>query len=276
MAAGNLFRRGSAVRAGKLFGGLTERLWRRSALRAQRELRRAFPGRGAAWAGRTSRRVFENVGGNLAELFALYGRPELVERIVRPEGFERLEKALELGRGAILLSAHLGNWELLAAYVARRLGGLHVIGKKIYYRPYNDAVVAWRRSLGVETVYHDEPPKKFLALLREGRALGVLADLFSRAVDGTYVEFLGRPAHTASAPASLALSSGSPIVPVFITRSGEGHLIRVEEPIRPPPGGKKHDRVIELTRAWSAVVERAIMKSPGQWPWFHRRWRKKP
>ena len=275
MRAKKLFRRGAAVRAGKLLGALVGRMYLRETLRAQRELRRAFPERGSAWAREASQRVFGHIGGGLLELFALYGEPESVAEIVRCEGFERLEGAMKSGRGAILLSAHLGNWELLGAYMARRLGGLYVVGKKIYYRPYNDAVLTWRKAFGVETVYQDEPPQRLLELLGEGRALGLLADLYSRHVDGVNVEFFGRPAHTATAPASLALSSGAPIVPVFIRREreGDGHFIRVEEPIRAPMAGRKQERVLELTRAWSAAVERAIGRSPEQWPWFHRRWR---
>ncbi len=274
MAAKDLFRRSTALRAGGLLGALAGGLCHRDRLRAQRGLRRAFPDRGAAWARLASERVFENVGRNLFELFALRGIPRLVESTVHCEGFGRLEKALTGGKGAILLSAHLGNWELLGAYLARRLGGLCVVGKRIYYRPYNDAVVAWRNAFGVETVHQDEAAQKPLNVLRNGRALGILAELYSRHLEGVSVEFLGMPAHTATAPASLALASGAPIVPVFIRRSGDGHAAWVEEPIPAPRGGSKHERVIELTRAWSAVVEHAIRKSPEQWPWFHRRWRK--
>jgi KDO2-lipid IV(A) lauroyltransferase len=184
-----------------------------------------------------------------------------------------LERAFGAGRGRVLATAHLGNWELLAA--ALRLRGLD--GAVVGFRKRNDPTAEWlvglRAGLGVETFPQDAPPRRLLEVLRGGGFVGLLADLEARRIAGAVVPFLGRPALTMTAPAALARAARVPVVPVRCVARGARYRLSAEEPLELDPALDRQAATLELTARLNATFERWIREDPGQWAWHQRRWR---
>lgn len=202
-----------------------------------------------------------------------------VERLVRVDGLENLERARRPGVGVLCLSAHLGCWELLP-YRMRSLG----YDVAVVYRPLRDPrvqhfVIERRRRFGIATLDRDRDPRGILRALRAGGLVGLLADQDTR-VDSIVAPFLGKPARTPIGPVRLALRSGAPIVPVVIHMEPDGtHRLRVGPEIPVGGGGGEGDSplfervVAEATARCNEAIGAMVLAAPEQWIWFHERWR---
>ena len=213
-----------------------------------------------------SRAVGDNFGRTIAEfvrLPAMLSRPE--RRHV--EGLSHLRAALAEGRGVVVASAHYGNWEMLRA-AARDAG----IDLALIYRAFNnssfDALVAWRLEAAGRPVLHKGRPgmRALLAHLRSGGAILVLLDQHS--TGGAWLPFLGRPAATATAIATLCQRSGAVLLPAVAARRADGlsFAIRFEPPVQSAPP-------LAMTAAINDRIAAWVEADPGQWFWLHRRWR---
>lgn len=201
---------------------------------------------------------------------------QTLEKLVEiGKGLSVFDRVLSQGRGAILLTGHLGNWELMGALL--RFHGYQgaVVGRRIYYDKLNDVLLNLRAKVTLKTIYQDESPKEFMKVLDRNEILGVLADQDIDRLDGIFVPFFGRPAYTPTAPVRLALATGAPIVLAFLIRSGGRYRFLVEEPIQVEMKGTREETIQEYTLRWSQVVEEKIRTYPEQWVWMHRRWKTK-
>ncbi|MDD5428236.1 MAG: lysophospholipid acyltransferase family protein [Candidatus Omnitrophica bacterium] len=223
-----------------------------------------------------AKRVFQNLGKNAVELVNLpkFNKARM-DKFVRFRNRERLDKAYEKGKGIIVLTAHFGSWELMAAALRENGCPGVTIGRRIYFKKYDDFLNQLRRSRDVEVIYRDESPRKMLKTLKKNWIVGIVADQDVDSVDGVFVNFFGRPAYTPSGPVVLARASGAVLLPVFIIREGNWHTIAVEEPVELADTGNKEADLISNTQKWSGVVESYIRKYPDQWVWMHRRWKTK-
>ena len=223
-----------------------------------------------------AKKVFQNLGKNAVELVNLpkFNRQRM-DRFIRFMNPERLDKAYEKGRGVIVITAHLGSWELMAAAL-REYGYQGVtLGRRIYFKKYDDFLNSLRKSRDVTVIYRDESPRKMLKTLRQNWIVGIVADQDVDSVDGVFVDFFGRSAYTPSGPVALAKASGAVLMPVFIIRDGFRHTIFLEEPIELRDTGDKEADLIYNTQKWSSVIESYIRQYPDQWVWMHRRWKTK-
>jgi len=225
---------------------------------------------------RIARRVFENLGKNAFELVRF---PKIDEsnigRLVRLENADRLRRAFEKGKGVLIITAHIGNWELMAATLRLNDFPGVTVGRRIYFHKYDEYLNRLRKTHDVNVIYRDESPRRILKVLKENRIVGIVADQDVDSVDGVFVDFFGRPAYTPSGPALLARASGAPLVPVFIIRNNGKHSLFIEEPIELADTGDKEKDLVENTQKWSNVVESFIRQYPDQWVWMHRRWKTK-
>jgi len=231
----------------------------------------AFPELDAPARSRIVRQTFRHAGRSFAELALL---PKLSRRpdFVTIEGREALDAALAEGRGAIVVTGHVGNWELLAATVASEGYATTVVGRRVNDLRFNSLIVGFRRRAGLEVLSRDDP--RFVAAVREalgrGRIVALLIDQDTRGA-GVFVPFFGRPARTPPGPAVLALRAGAPVLTVFIRRRPDGgHTIAFE---RIPVPARGRDTVVALTARLTAAIEVAIRTAPAEWVWWHRRWR---
>jgi KDO2-lipid IV(A) lauroyltransferase len=223
-----------------------------------------------------AKRVFQNLGKNAVELVNLpkFNKP-VMDRFVGFRNRERLDEAYKKGNGVIVLTAHFGSWELMAAALRENNCPGVTIGRRIYFKKYDDFLNKLRRSRDVEVIYRDESPRKMLKTLRKNWIVGIVADQDVDSVDGVFVNFFGRQAYTPIGPVALAKASGAVLLPVFIIREGNRHTIAIEEPVELIDTGNKEADIINNTQKWSNVVESYIRKYPDQWVWMHRRWKTK-
>jgi KDO2-lipid IV(A) lauroyltransferase len=221
------------------------------------------------------RRMYRHFGLSLVDLIIFGGwRRDRLARVVRAEGFEHVERAMAEGRGVVGVTGHFSNWELLGAYVARRLGGIAVLATTAYDENFDRLLVRYRRRLGVRTIYRTEPAAAPLKWLRGGGFLGVLADQDIPSLPGVTVDFLGRPARTPVGPALLARRARAPIIPMFIVRERDNdYRVVVEAPVARSSSRNVREAVEEDTAGWSAAVARWVKRWPEQWVWVHDRWR---
>jgi KDO2-lipid IV(A) lauroyltransferase len=242
--------------------------------RARRNLARALPELDTAARAAVIRAMWDNLGRVVGEY------PHL-ERIARDAGkggrveitgTEHIAGLREPGRPCIFFSGHLANWEIFA--LAARATGLPYA--QVYRAPNNPFVDSMlRRVRRLEE--RDIVPKgvsgarKAVAVLREGRRLGMLVD--QKLNDGIRVPFFGIAAMTAPAVAQLALRFGCPVIPVRMERLGG---CRFRASFHPPlilsASDDRGADIAAAMRAINAQLEDWIRERPGQWLWLHRRW----
>ena len=235
----------------------------------------AFPELDLATRRRLVRATFRHAGQAFAEL-SLFEKILRRPDYIRLEGVEALDTALARGRGAIAVTGHVGNWELLAAWAAAIGYPITVVVRRVNDLRFHSLIVRFRAAAGVEVLVRDDP--RFVAAvgdaLRRNRVVAMLIDQDTRGA-GVFVPFFGRPAHTPPGAALLALRARVPVVTAFIERRPEGgHLVRVAPVPAELPRGREGVR--ELTARLTAAIEAQIRRSPAEWVWWHERWRKQP
>lgn len=216
----------------------------------------------------------------LAEWIALSGtggRGEWIDRAVELDAsYEILARELARGRGALVVTAHIGNWELLCTRLARQGLKGAVVG---FERPA-DPSARWlsdaRGVHGVATLPQSAPAREVLRVLRRGEVVGLLADLEARRISGEFLPFLGQRALTMTAPAALARAARLPLIPVACVRAGRTYRLTVEEPLHLDPSLERREATTDLTLRLNHVFERWIRRWPEQWAWHQPRWRTQP
>ena len=209
--------------------------------------------------------------------FARLSRDQAASFVEAEEAYSFCKDILQEGKGLIIMTAHLGNWELLAGSFC--LNGFKgaVIGRRIYYEPYNRWIVALRSAVNVRTIYQDEAVRQTHATLKAGEIVGLLPDQDRDSVRGIFVDFFGRPAYTSVAPVKFAMASGAPILPAFMIRvPGNRYKLFLGNLIRPKI--EDNDRTASIrkyTEAWMKDFEEVIRRYPEQWGWMHDRWKTK-
>ena len=263
---------------GRRLGDAAYLLLRRRRQLALDNLARAYPALPLPARERLARHASQHLGMTLVELARVLARPldTTLERI-RLQGTEHLVAAMNAHGRALLLTAHLGNWELLAA--AHRLTNfpLSIVVRPLD-APWLDALAErLRRRTGVELIDKRGALRPVLDALRRGRMIGILMDQNAARHEGVFVDFFGRPASTSRSIALLAVRTRTPVVPVFARRDPDGHHTVVVQPaLEPPASNGSETAVVELTARCTAVIERAIRETPEQWLWSHDRWRTRP
>ena len=214
-----------------------------------------------------SRQVFRNFGRYLVEFFTMHRR---AAQAVRVEGRQNLDAARRDGRGAIIHTGHLGNWEVGAATI-RRMGQAMSVVALPHADPRLDRLFTdQRRRCALEVIpIGPGAAQRSLAALRRGELVGLLGDReFGR--HGVPLTFLGRTTTLPDGPALLSLRSRAPIVPSFLLRDAADRFrLSIEPPIWPESSRAVADAVTALTRRYATVLERYIHQEPTQWLMFH-------
>ena len=251
---------------------------------ARKELRLAVEHLTMAFGGEKSKKgilrlahdTFRYIAMNFVETVRLkMMSPEEIKDVCVPHNMDRLWSALEKGHGAIGLTSHTGCWELLGAYLAVSGVPVSVITKRLYDPRFEKMLLETRASSGINNISRGHDTREVINTLKDGHLLGVLVDQDTK-VKGMFVDFFGKPAHTATAPALLSLKYKSPIVPMFTYSDREHrHHICIGEPVAINPTGDREKDINEITAKCSKVNEDFIREHPEQWVWFHKRWKTK-
>lgn len=228
---------------------------------------------------RLARGVFEHLAMTGAEIlqFPKLTR-EKVAKIVNAEEATRVyDSILKEGKGLISITAHIGNWELLAGTFGIRDYRGAVLARRIYYEPFNQWIVGLRQAIGVPTLYRDQSSREILERLADNQIIGLLPDQDLPGLKGIFVPFFGRLAYTPVAPVRLSLSSGAPIVTNFLVwEKGDDYRLIVGEVIRPRITTTRDEAIRVCTEMWMRSFEQVIRRYPDQWAWMHDRWKTQP
>ncbi|MBW2146694.1 MAG: lysophospholipid acyltransferase family protein [Deltaproteobacteria bacterium] len=261
---------------GEVMSGIWHKCARKNKMQADQSLKTAFPRWRSEQRERVVRAVFRNLGRSAIELFRFYGGKYDLLKHLHIDNIDRLTRALEKGRGVIIVSAHLGNWELLACAASALGFPTRVVANRIRDSRIDRLLYQSRSRAGVAMVFRDERIVHMLRHLRDKEILAILIDQDSH-FNGIFVSHFNQPTYTARGPAILALASGAPIVPVFIARDDDGlHRVYMEEPIVANPSEDREQEIRRITQSCMDIVERYIRQFPDQWVWMHRRWKTRP
>ncbi|GFE61771.1 lysophospholipid acyltransferase family protein [Geobacter sp. AOG2] len=222
-----------------------------------------------------ARETFKNLGRSLMEICRLYhGRGVEVIDNIEIRGWANYEAARAKGKGLIFLSGHCGNWELMSLTLSS-LFGKEVSGvARRQNNPYLNSMVERMRSrFNSRLIYKQGALKGILAALRNREMVGILADQAVFPEEGYLIDVLGRKAWGSKAPVIIAKKSGVPLVPVFLYREGERHVLSFY-PEHLFSGDMSDEGIQEDTQALSRYVEDFVVSHPTQWYWVHRRWKR--
>jgi KDO2-lipid IV(A) lauroyltransferase len=198
-------------------------------------------------------------------------------KYARFENLEVLEKAYKENRGVILVGGHLGNWEVA-------LQTMGIIGYPIHavaFRLINPMVLELlenSRKYGnlLPVLYTAEnATASSIKILKKGELIAHMVDLAGRR-QGLPAEFFGQIASTVRVPATLSFKTSAPILPYYSYRIGKSfnYVIGFEEPIYPLSTGDLSRDIQNVIQKYTGAIEKIIRRNPGQWIWFHRRWKK--
>ena len=224
-----------------------------------------------------ARWVFRNFAKVIAEFFGFrqFG-PEFGERYIQTKGIEHLDNALAKGRGAVLASAHIGNWELAAGDLARRGYKVWAIVQMHANPRVNELFVGQREKRNYRILDMHNAVRPAARILKEGGVLCILGER-NLTDSGIPVRFFGRRALFPKGPARLALATKAPLVPAFaIRRPNEGFTICFEPEIQVPEKGTKKSKAQAVTQEFARITEDYIRWHPSQWGVFYRAWEEDP
>ena len=242
---------------------------RRRAIAQLQERLGASPEESAAIA----RRMFGNIGKTLLEVLYIPAlTPEKLERWVTIENLHYLEEAMSAGKGTVLLTAHFGNWEWMAARLVRAGFPLAAIAETQPNPGLDQLLNEYRGLVGLEPYARSNALVAAMKALKSGHILGFVADQDAKA-SGVFVEFFGRLASTPQGPAEFAQRCGAPVAPAFIVRlPRKGHRIILSPPLYAEESDDPGQVIVSLTARMTQVMEERIRQYPDHWWWFQRRW----
>ncbi len=220
------------------------------------------------------KRCYQNLGKTAVEFMRFPKTSQKsIQEFVQFDGIHHVENALSIGNGAIILTGHFGNWELLAASISTNIAPLTPIVRELRSPRLNELVTKYRKKAGYSTIDRNTGVRDALRCLRSNNLLGIVADV-DTTVNGVFVDFFGRPAYTPYSPIAFALKTGAAILPSFIIRQPDGsHQAIIEPPMELRLTDQKEQDIIENTQKFTKIIETYIRKYPEQWIWMHERWK---
>ena len=241
-------------------------------------LTRAFPDKNDQEIQVIVKQMYANLGMNMIELTRLAGFSAEVfsDDYIKIHGLEHVEAALKRNKGALILTGHIGSWDL-ACTVTPRVGyDLTVITKALKQEALNEVWQDIREKFGVKFVSAHNSYRACLKVLRKNELVGFILDQNMIDKEGIFVNFFDRPACTTPGLAFMSAQSKAPVVPIFIKRMPDGTHEAYIQPFIEPPPNRKPEAIQEATQVYTKILEEYIRENPTDWIWLHRRWRTQP
>lgn len=250
---------------------------------ARRNLEIAFPELPHEERERLARGTFDNLGRVLGEM-SQFPRltPAQLERLIEfqidPETLAKYEEWRHGGRGVIIVSPHLGNWELFVFAWSALREPISYLARPLDNPKIEELTVRLRTRFGNRPINKTNAVPTAIRILRDGGTLGILADVNAHPKEGVFVPFFGVPACTSIGAAMLAIRTNAVIIPACgVWDEEKQHYIAVHgEVVEPPNTGDRQKDIHETTARFTVEVEKLIRKYPDQWMWIHKRWKTRP
>ena len=271
--------RAFALRAGQAVGAIAYAVLPHLRRHAEVNLRLAFPNLDERERRHIRRGVFRNLGRLLGEVsqFPRLDR-ENISSIVVYEGLENYLGAVAEGRGVILLTGHIGAWEL-SVYAHSIYGHpMSFLARRVDNPLVERLAESYRARYGNRSIDKIGSVREVLKTLKSGGVVGILADLNTSREEGVFCDFFGVEACATAGVATLALRTGAVVLPGYLIWDEKAriHRLHFEPPVETINTGNQKEDVIANTARYAKVLESIIRRHPDQWLWIHRRWRTRP
>jgi KDO2-lipid IV(A) lauroyltransferase len=264
-----------AGRIGEWLGGLGYHpLGIRRAV-VERQVRAAFPGLAEPEVLRIARASYEHLGRTSIEAALLSALSPAQVRAMFDgiEGADALAAARAEGKGVLLVSGHLGNWELAGAFVAASGVPIEAVARGMENPLFDRYITRTRHDLGMTVIHDADAVRRVPRAMREGKAVAMLVDQGAAGLASSWVPFFGRYAKTPRGPAVFALRLGAPVVFATALRQPNGRYVMYYERIPVHPTGDREADVDRIVADYTSTLERWIRRAPEQYFWHHRRWK---
>lgn len=244
----------------------------------ERQIAAAFPEMSDSEVRESSAQAYRHLGQSAIEtaLLPSLTRQQLIDMVEDAPGFELIEKAAAEGNGIILITGHLGNWELAGAYVAARGIPIDAIVRGQSNPLFEAYVNRTRAAIGMTVVHDQQAVRRTPRSFKEGRAVAFVADQGVIGLASTFVPFFGRPAKTPRGAAVFAVKYRIPTLFVAVIRKPNGRYSFNVQPIDIPDTGSREQDVDTIVADYTLMLEEWVRKAPSQYFWHHRRWRRQP
>ncbi|MBW6515263.1 MAG: lysophospholipid acyltransferase family protein [Candidatus Cloacimonetes bacterium] len=248
-----------------LFSGLIVGIRKRV---VQEQLQISFPEKEETEIKVLTRQIYKNLAFTSLEMFA----KQKLDNI-EVEGWDNILNALKLKRGLIIVTGHIGNWELAGRYIAHQKLTINVVIKRLRNRYFNDYVNRTRERDGIKIIYKTKTMRTVLTALKNNEIVVLLIDQ-DAGKEGVILPFLNREASVFTGFARLAERYDTPMITGIALRdSDDKNRFVFEQHLLPSEFNQEEDKIMKITAYFHARLEDYIMKHPEQWFWVHRRWK---
>jgi KDO2-lipid IV(A) lauroyltransferase len=244
----------------------------------ERQIAAAFPDLTPEGVVNLARESYRHLGRTFIETALLdkLGKDGLQELVETVDGWEEIDDVMAKGKGAVMVTGHIGNWELAGAYVAARGIPLDAIVRGMANPLFDAYINHTREEIGMTVVHDSEAVRRTPRSLRAGRAVAFVADQGVMGLASTFVPFFGRPAKTPRGAAVFALRFEVPVIFVVALRKPNGRYRVVVERIEARRTGDMDRDVDAIVTNFTEHLEKWVRTVPAQYFWQHRRWRRQP
>jgi KDO2-lipid IV(A) lauroyltransferase len=204
--------------------------------------------------------------------------PEQAQGFIRYEGLEHYLAARDQGKGVLILTGHLGAWELSSFYHSLMGYPMSIVIRRLD-NPLVDNLVNQIRCLhGNQVLHKDDFARGLLGAMRRGETVGILMDTNMTPPQGAFVDFFGHAACTGSGLARVALKTGAKVLPGFLLwdEATQQYVLRFGAALDPPVSDDAEADALAHTAFFTRVIEDYVRQYPDQWLWVHRRWKTRP
>jgi KDO2-lipid IV(A) lauroyltransferase len=241
----------------------------------ERQVGAAFPGLTQPEVERIARASYASLGRTTIEttLLPTYSREQILELVESTEGWEHVDRALAERRGLMIVTGHLGNWELGGSYVAARGIPLEAVARRMENPLFDAYLTETRRRIGMTVIHDADAVRRVPRAMREQHAVAFLVDQGAVGLASTWVPFFGRYAKTPRGPAVFALRLDAPLLFAWALRQPSGRFVIHFEPVPVQRTGTLDADVDRIVASYTSTLERWVRRAPEQYFWQHRRWK---
>ena len=241
-------------------------------------LKLAYPEAPSQWRKDIRSTMYDNIAWTITEILALQRDPSQIFGWLKAvHNIEIADDLIDSRKGAVFLSAHFGNWEIMASwygqYTKRRGHQMYVVAQGIHDRDISAYIDGLRNHMGFDLLPSDYSVQKYARLLKAGNHIALLNDVAGNGK--MIVPFMGHDATNVPGPAVMAMLSGVPIIPVCIYRNAPfEHELEFFPPIDMPDSDlPREESLRRIILECNLAIERFIRRRPELWFWLHKRWR---
>jgi KDO2-lipid IV(A) lauroyltransferase len=220
--------------------------------------------------------VFRHLGWQLVEFCRMTRyTTENTRGWMRTEGLEHYLAAKARGKGVLVVTGHLGAWELSSFYHSLMGYPMSMVARRLDNLRLDEFVNGIRCLHGNHVLLKDDFGRGLLTAMRRGETVGILMDTNMTPPQGAFVEFFGRQACTATGVAHIALKTGAAVLPGFMLweKAENRYVLHFGPELEFTRSGNAEQDILAATQLCTSAIESWIRRYPDQWLWIHRRWK---